>query len=100
MRIHAIQDNLQKSDLISRLQQTMQDPARIGTEEAARGSLERTRLVQEQAQEVPEQENKIIEDGGREEPFAQQRRRREENPSEEAEEPPPDDLGGSIDVTA
>ena len=101
MRIHSIQDTLQKSDIISRLQQNMQDPARAAAAQGTEDSLDRTRLAQEQPQEVSEPESKIIEDGRRGQTFAGRRRRREPEDQEgEGEDSPSSRSGGSIDVRA
>ena len=102
MRTHSIQDNLQKSDIISRLQQNMQEPARVGTAEVSEKSDVRQQQVAEQAQEVPESENKIVEEDRRREPFARRRRKRRSESESEAADDRPQAPGheGLIDLTA
>ena len=101
MRIHSIQDNLQKSDIVSRLQQSMQEPVRAQADLEAEGGRQRAQDLQEQTQQVPQTENLIVEDGRRGSPFGR-RRRNKPNKDEPETEDQPQAPGhdGRIDLTA
>ena len=105
MRIHSMQQNLQKSDLMVRAAQAQQDPARAApVEEALRGEV-RTEAALDAPRDVPELEGKNIEELRRREPFSSRRRRRDQQDASGAEEEADDSAAdemdaGHIDLTA
>jgi hypothetical protein len=102
MRIQGIQENLQGQDIISRQQQTSQDPTRSASAAVVHRADAHTQQVQEQAQEVPQQEEKTVKDDRRREPFVEIRKRKQQGKPGEppANEPPPEAPRGHFDVTA